>query len=424
MDVELALISRMIQTDGVAQVIAAGVEPEHFHDQELRAIYQHCVDFSALWHQTPSDDALRRRFPDFRRQVVRDELGYLIQEFVEESALRSAIVKWRDIGHMIDEIRSGQEPKRQVVEHFMEHAREMANLVPTSHASKLSDMADRVATIRRQQDLGARPGVRIGIPVLDEWIYVVRNSNFVVHAAYSHVGKSTGLVRSAIQAFEEGERPLFFSLEMEADEIWEMFDAAIVGLSRTAINRRELGKEDWERYEAKAQEMKARQNDIIVVDDTDGAPTIDKLAARVERYGSGAVFVDYLSLMSATSSKLQNWERVEQISRSLKAMARSMKIKLYAAAQNNRDAAEHGPTADNIAFSNAVFQDCDKMIGYHQDPEMGKIDKVEVRVVKNRGGALPPASTKLFERWDRDRMIFETWTNQHNWAIRREAESA
>jgi hypothetical protein len=49
-------------------------------------------------------------------------------------------------------------------------------------------------------------------------------------------------------------------------------------------------------------------------------------------------------------------------------MAGDMGVRVYAAAQNSKDAALNGPTEDNIAYSSAIFYDCNVMVGYHQTP--------------------------------------------------------
>jgi replicative DNA helicase len=413
-DSEMALISRMIETAGVDKVISAGVEPRHFSDDDLRRVYETCVQHYSLWRRSPSLEAVKRRHPDYKRVVVHDDLGYLIDEFRTDSTFREAQRLWDDLGRFLDEAEQDPAKKREILPLAMEHYRDLGMRIPTPNAARYSDMITRVNEIRRQQEAGVLPGIRIGIPCLDPWIHVVRKSEFVVFCAYSGHGKTTGLVRSIIQAYREGEVCLLQSLEMDADEVFELFDAEAAKLSRTAIRQREIGDEDWGRYEETAARVTAAKNEIVVIDDSEGPPTVDKLASKIEQYGATTVGVDYLSLMASHAKTDKDWERVTVISRSLKQLARSMRVRVYAAAQNSKDAIENGPTENNIAFSTSIFQDCNVMIGFWESPEMAKKNKVEVRVVKNRAARKPPYKT-LYEYWDRDVMSFETWTRQHDW---------
>jgi replicative DNA helicase len=151
---------------------------------------------------------------------------------------------------------------------------------------------------------------------------------------------------------------------------------------------------------------------------------VDKLAAMIERYHATTVCVDYISLMQPTiKSKAADWERVKAISNELKALARQTKVKLYVAAQNSKDAVLNGPTEENIAYSTAVVQDCNVLIGWHQDAEMARVDKMQGRLIKNRRGEKgPPGDSgyyEFYEKWDRDRMIMEPWNEAvHNWDLK------
>lgn len=428
MDSELAMLSRMISIGGVDQVIAGGVEAKHFSDDQLRSVFETCVEHVRTWRIAPSVEAVRRRHPEFKVMPVADDLGYLIKVFRDDCAFRAGVQKWRDIGEMLDQAEAGDEAARsKVPELFVEHAREMAVLVPVPRSSRLSDMASRILTIKRQQEEGVAPGVKIGIPQLDPYVHVLRDTEVAVHCGYSSRGKTTGLVRSGIQAYQEGEDVMFLSLEMEQDEVWEMFDARAADLSRTAIRRRALGDDDYGRYEQAAERVATAQNDIVVFDEIPGGATIDSVAALVDRHGPKVVCIDYISLMKSHIKGDSNWERVSEISHAVKQLARSYRIKVYVAAQNNRSAADDGPAEDNIAFSTTIYQDCNVMVGYHQDPEMEKIGKVQVRLIKNRGGPKGPVGKsgygEFYEHWDRDRIVFEDWTPQHEWMVKQSQEA-
>lgn len=409
-------------------VVSEGVEAHHFADEELRGIFTTCVKHYRAWRDNPSIEAVARRHPDFKMLPVSDELGYLIKEFRLECEHRAGVQKWRDIGDMLDRAQEGdQEAREGVAAAFSEHAREMAMLVPVPRSSRLSDMASRIMTIKSQQASGVMPGVPLGIPQVDRYVVAVRPTEVCIHCGYSGRGKTTGLVRSGITAYGVGESVLFVSLEMEQDEVWEMFDAKAADLSREAISRRELGEDDYGRYEEAAARVGSAQNDITVIDEVAGGATIDKLAALVDLYKPTVLCVDYISLMKSLTSKTSDWERVSEISHALKQLARSYKIVVYAAAQNNRQAADDGPTEDNIAFSSTIYQDCNIMVGYHQDPEMAKINQMQVRLIKHRRGQKGPIGEsgygEFLEMWDRDRLYFEDWSATHEWTMKERAKS-
>lgn len=422
-DIELELLSRTVMVRGISDVIAAGVEARHFYDPEARAVFQTLEEHYALWRKPLSLDGVRRYHPDYKVVPSSDELGYLIEEFKIDRGVKVGLSATLDIHTLIEQAEMGDKlARREFVERFMEIARRVAAEVPNARTSRYSEMAERIVAIRRQQESGVRPGVPTGIPALAPYVHSIMPGYVFVHCAFSGRGKTQSLVRSAIEPYKAGENGLFYSLEMDDDEIWEMFDAEAANLSRRAIMRRELGESDYGAYEEAAARVKAAANDIIVVDDVKGAPTVDKLAALIERFGVTTVCVDYISLMQSHVKAQSDWERVSTISASLKALARAAKVKLYVAAQNNRDAALNGPTEDNIAFASSIFNDCNVMVGWHQTSEWARVNKMQGRLLKNRRGEKgPPGDSgyyEFYEHWDRDRMVMETWTPAHEWAVK------
>jgi replicative DNA helicase len=415
-DIELELLSRAIMTGGIDQMVAAGIEGRHFFDPDVRAVFQTCVDHYATWRKPLSLEGVKRRHPDYRVVPVSDELGYLIQEFGDDRAVKIGTSATLDIHELIEKAEMGdREARRDFVERFMEIARRVAAEAPGEKVSRFSDMSERVALIRRQQDTGVLPGVPTGIPAVDPYVRVIKTGDFFVHCGFSGRGKTQSLVRSSVQAYAAGDVVLMNSLEMSPDEIWEIYDAEAARLSRRAIQFRDLSEADYERYEQAAARVRGAQNDIVYV----RAETVDKLAAMVERYGAQTVCVDYVSLMEGQLRARADWERVKEVSQSLKRLAGHMDVRLYAAAQSGRPAALDGPTEDNIAHSTSIFSDCNVMIGWHQTPEMARMDKIQGRLIKNRNMDKGPRGDsgyyEFYEHWDRDRMIFEPWTTNHEW---------
>jgi replicative DNA helicase len=418
-DIELELLSRAIMVGGIGDVIAADIEARHFFDPDSRAVFQTCVDHFAVWRKPLSLNGVKRAHPDFKIIPSTDELGYLIQEFAVDRGIKIGTSAVLDMHSLIEQAEMGdKESRAEFIERFMEIARRVAAEAPGEKAERFSDMADRIKIIRKQQESGQMPGVSTGMPGLDRYVRFVNVGEFFVHCGFSSRGKTQGLVRSSIPAYKAGDVVLMNSLEMSAPEVWEIYDAEAARLSRKAIRFRELGDSDYAQYEETAARVRQAKNDIIYI----RVPTVDKLTAMIERYGANTVCVDYVSLMESQRKASSDWERVKDVSQSLKRMAGDMGVRVYAAAQNNRDAALNGPTEDNIANYLGIFQDCNVMVGYHQTPEMARVNKVQIRLLKNRNNDKgPPGDSgyyETYERWDRDKMVMEEWTPAMDFAAK------
>jgi replicative DNA helicase len=85
-------------------------------------------------------------------------------------------------------------------------------------------------------------------------------------------------------------------------------------------------------YAETSARVKMAKNDIIYT----RAETVDKLMAQADRHNAQTVCVDYISLMQSQRRAAADWERVKDISSSLKQMALGMGVRVYAAAQSGR----------------------------------------------------------------------------------------
>jgi replicative DNA helicase len=427
-DIELEVLSRAIMLEAIDQLIVGDIEERHWFDPDARAVFKTCADHYSVWRKSLSLESVKRHHPDFRIVPTTDDLGYLIEEFKKDRLVKIATTKMLDMHRTIAVAEDAREPEhRQTRENLldllMEHMREVAALAPGEKVSRFSDMGQRVRTIRDQQRAGVLPGVPTGIPSVDPYVRVIKPGDFFVQCGFSGRGKTQGLVRSSVQAYAAGDVVLMNSLEMSPDEIWEIYDAEAAKLSRRAIQFRDLSEADYERYEQTAARVRAAQNDIVYV----RVETVDKLAAMAERYGAQTLCVDYVSLMEGQLRARDDWQRVKEVSQSLKKLAGHMNVRVYAAAQSGRAAALNGPTEDNIAHSTSIFSDCNVMIGWHQDAAMARDKKVQGRLIKNRNmDKGPPGDSgyfEFYEYWDRDRMIMEPWTAQHPWRAGMKAAS-
>jgi len=84
------------------------------------------------------------------------------------------------------------------------------------------------------------------------------------------------------------------------------------------------------------------------------------------------IFVDYIGLIVHENSKLPRYEQIGEISRSLKGLARELKIPIVALCQLNRDTEKTGhgqqPTLANLRDSGSIEQDADLVMFLHRKP--------------------------------------------------------
>ena len=78
-------------------------------------------------------------------------------------------------------------------------------------------------------------------------------------------------------------------------------------------------------------------------------------------YGVKIIFIDYIGLITVDGDG-PVWEKVSDVSKSLKSLARELKIPIVALSQLGREAEGNTPSLSNIRGSGSVEQDADLVI--------------------------------------------------------------
>lgn len=397
MDIERQLLSKCINAGVIDQVVARGIGPQHFGD-ECRSVFMTVTQHMARYGAPPSRDAVLMAHPGFRFEVAEDTIEFLIDKFVEHVQDREAEKSVIDLANRL------RDPKDDTPADilFMEYTQRVAEVVPTSRVSRLSDAPKRIELYREMQRKGRIPGVPTGITSIDAIILGVQGHELVVYTAPSSGGKSTMMQYSCLSAYLNGpeHRPVFISLEMDGDALLRKFDTMATNFEYRALRALELGEGDMAKWEQWGERVSNAPNDIIIIDDINEC-TVERVFAEVLRWKPSAMFVDYFGIMTPTRSGDQK-EHVgmANMAKALKRIPRTTRVPLFTAAQTNRAGFKEGVRADNVADTIEIFRSADIMLGFELNEE--KPDELIAKIVKNRDGAKGFCTL----HWDPSRQLY------------------
>lgn len=238
------------------------------------------------------------------------------------------------------------------------------------------------------------PGVSTGLPKLDRMLKGgFRPGQLVVLAARPGIGKSTLAREWAKRCAGLFGTAALFSLEMSSEEVWECLASNMAGINSENMGTGYLSADEKARLQAAKEDL---EHLALLVDDQ-AEITIPEIRGRVDRavakYGRiGLVLVDYLQLVSSPkgsrSEKQNEANRVADISRGLKLMAKDAGMPVVVLSQLNREL-EKGqgrrPQLSDLRDSGAIEQDADIVIFIHRQGE-GENASYELIVSKHRGG--------------------------------------
>jgi replicative DNA helicase len=258
-------------------------------------------------------------------------------------------------------------------------------------------------------------GIPSGLPDLDSMTSGFQNSEFVVIGARPSVGKTALAMSMAAHITMRAKRPCaFFSLEMADMAIMQRLIASEARIASEKIRSGLIKPSDFTALMEAAGRI--YEAPLYIID----VPNLKLLDLRTMARRLRAerkveiIFIDYLTLVTHENQDLPRWEQIASISRSLKALARELRIPVVALSQLKREAEGKQPTLADLRESGSIEQDADLILFLHRDRESNKtreerspVIETELIVAKQRNGpigrvnvAFLPAYTR-FESIDR-----------------------
>jgi replicative DNA helicase len=384
-DIETLLLSKALQTGKLADVVARGIEIDHFVDEKAQEIYEWALEFMRDHGEGPSVSAARKEFPGFRPQLSKDPLSYHMEEFIKHVKEVNAIELVRQYHTLIDDPTAIQD----IEVHALDMAKQLVEVVPAPRAEHLSEGKRRKEEYYRRKKDGVATGIPIGIPTYDEITLGLQPHELLIWGGPPGGGKTTGQQHTAINGYMATNRVLFISLEVEAEQILRRFDVMMSKIRAHALKALDLDKSEEEKWTAWLErcESEKLQRDIIIRDDIKNC-TVEKVSAEQLRYRPGMVVVDYLEEMSSWRG-LSHWQSVQENGRGLKQLARVMRTPVVTGTQLSR---ETGETAYQSAQKIA-----DMLIVLHPDEEDYVRNEMELSLRKYRDG---PSRKIVRMHWD------------------------
>jgi len=250
-------------------------------------------------------------------------------------------------------------------------------------------------------------GVPSGFYDLDEMTAGFQKSDFVVIAGRPSMGKTSfamNIAENVAVHLKPAERQAIavFSLEMSKESLVQRLLCAVARVDIHKIRRGYASHEEYKKLQSAAAQLHEAP---IYIDDT-AAMSILEMRAKSRRLVSevplGLIIIDYLQLIRGPESSENRQQEISAISRSLKALAKELKVPVVALSQLSRAVETRGgtkrPVLSDLRESGAIEQDADVVLFVYR-PEVYETDpanrdgKAEIIIAKQRNG--PTGSVEL-----------------------------
>jgi replicative DNA helicase len=343
---------------------------------------------SALAQSTPSSANVRRYAEIVReRAVMRKlaEVGSAIAESAYTPAGRSARELLDEAEAKVFEIGEAGARSRQG---FQE-------LPPL-----LTEVVERIDQLYSQGGQSDVTGIATGFADLDRQTSGLQPGDLVIVAGRPSMGKTAFALNVAEHVALELKLPVaVFSMEMSGAQLAMRLIGSVGRLDQHKLRTGRLEDDEWRRLTHAV----GRLNDAPVYIDETAALNALELRARARRLarqwqggpGLGLIVIDYLQLMSASGTGENRATEISEISRSLKALAKELRVPVVALSQLNRSLEQRPnkrPVMSDLRESGAIEQDADLILFIYRDevynPDSADKGIAEIIIGKQRNGPI------------------------------------
>jgi len=256
-------------------------------------------------------------------------------------------------------------------------------------------------------------GTSTGYKDIDKELLGLQDGDLIIVAARPSMGKTAlamNMVENIVTDKEIEGGVLVFSLEMPAESLTTRLLASHAKINQQKVRSSNMNKNDLKRF----MESSSKLKDLPLYIDDSSILTPMELRARARRIyrqepnGLSLIVVDYLQLMQLPASTENRVNQISEISRSLKMLAKELKVPVVALSQLNRAVEQRPnrrPIMADLRDSGAIEQDADVILFiyrdevYDEDTEAG--NKAEIIIGKQRNGPIGTVNLTFLKEFTR-----------------------
>lgn len=383
LDAERAVIGSMLIDPEIVRGVLAAVNESDFLNSANRLAFTACRD---LFRAGEPVDAVT-----VRGRVGEQYTDYLVQlmeitptsanwdAYAREMKAQTALQRARDLGGRLLEAAS--------LEDCRPAAAELNQVLAGEQKLRTWNMQELLTSFLDSQDPDAPPPqyISTGFRQLDEGTYI-EPGDVVVIGGYPSDGKTALSLQLAWHMSQT--RPVgFFSLETNRKKFRDRLMASSMQLDFTAIKRRELSEEDWERVARNSGDFAKRSLTMI---EASGMSASDIMSVS-RAYGFQVIFIDYVQQVRPEKGRIRS-EEMAGVSNDLHIFAQQSGTLVVELAQLSRQ--EQGttrdgkrkwrePTMHDLKESGQFEQDADLiLLLFRPNPADGDLNGEQHRILK------------------------------------------
>jgi replicative DNA helicase len=392
MDIQMALLSRVIHDEDIATVVNARITPEFFTDDKYRRVYEYLLDHWRKFGQPPDLAVVRAAFPSYDWPVQVQNIGYFIhglRQRRKRAILTSTLSTAAGFLSASDDPRAMDALEETIREGLQSVRLETAPTFDAQYfqgGEAVMDWLDE-----RADDPGYLRGISTGFHGIDYVTGGLQPEQLVVMIGLPKSMKSSTLLEMGRHISLAEKAVLFIGFEMSNIEQMDRLTSLYSGVG---LNKLLHGTFTWRERQHVSDTftaLKEHKTPFVLSTDMDNAMTVSGIQAKIVEYQPQVVLVDAAYLMQSETPKVEQGSpaALTEIARELKKLAQSQRIPIVVTTQASETRSKGGLNATSAMYTQAWRQSADVMLGVERvEPDASDTDEVLVRfkVLASRSG--------------------------------------
>lgn len=279
----------------------------------------------------------------------------------------------------------------------------------TTNSDRLRDFRTAEQPVVQEYYRNARhnkeQGVFLGFPTIDKLMNGLQGGELCVYVGRPALGKTFFTLYSAHRQWLQGLTPMYVTLEMTSDLIFERLAAISSQRSLSRLRLGTFGRDAITHVKKKLRENKDAKSPFWVFDGgLHTTPSDLKIMAQLLK--PDCIIVDGAYNLKAEKNINVKWEKVAYLVESLKGISNSLGIPVLASFQFNRGASNKKDIdsigLEDIAHSDVIGQMASLVLGLFEEESVETLKSRNIHILKGRNGE----SGRFRTNWNFNTMDF------------------
>jgi replicative DNA helicase len=402
MDVEKALLSKIIRDRDVLTAVNARITPQFFNDDKWRRVFEFVVEHWRKYNTSPDLATVALDFPTYTWSEEDQTIEYFIDKLRERRHRTILVTALSDAAGLME----SSDPRTlgqmdEILQRALIQVR--VETTPTTDLNLRTALAtvEEILT-DRMDDPGYLRGISSGFKGIDRLTGGWQPEQFIVLIGLPKAMKSSTLLYMAMMCHLQARVPLFLGFEMSNGEQLDRLMSLYGKVGLTKVMTGKISQNEYNRIISSFKRLEGMR-DFVTSQDMDNGMTLSGVQAKIMEFNPDVVFIDAAYLMQSEVSHDDpgSAAALTDIARGLKKLSQAQRISIVATTQATETRTRGGKLRANSAmYTQAWRQSADVLLGVErEDPEADDHGEVliTVRVLDSRSG--PRGSTTMSWDW-------------------------